>query len=222
LIIPDQPGYGRSAKVIPPAGEPRSAYGARLLIGMLDQLGIKSVHVVGNSLGGRTALIMALTHPKRIGRLVLMGPGGGSLPVLAPDPSEGMKVLQEFYSPPGPSVARMQALVDVMMFNSAKAPPGLAEARYEAAMKPETKEFFQHYFTVRGAREPELWRDLEKVPHETLLIWGRDDRVIPIDGSFILMKRMPNARLHVFPKCGHWAQVEWQEEFDRLVTDFLG
>jgi pimeloyl-ACP methyl ester carboxylesterase len=221
VIVPDQPGYGRSAKVIPPASEARSAYGARKLIGLLDHLGIRTAHVVGNSLGGRTALMMALTHPERIGRLVLMGPGGGSLSLLSPEPSEGMKVLQNFYSPPGASLARMQALIEVMMYDPSKAPPGLANARYEAAMAPESKEFFQHYFTVKGAREPELWRDLEKVAHRTLLIWGRDDRVIPLDGAFILLRRMPDARLHVFPRCGHWAQLEWQEEFDRLVTDFL-
>ena len=221
LIIPDQPGYGRSAKVIPPAGEARSVYAARLLIGLLDHLGLERAHVIGNSLGGRTALVMALTCPARIDRLVLMGPGGGSLPLFAPDPSEGMKVLQNFYSPPGPSLARMQELVDVMMFDSSKAPAGLAEARYQAAMTPDTREFFQHYFTVKGAREPELWRDLERVTHRTLLIWGRDDRVIPVDGAFVMMKRMPDARLHVFPRCGHWTQLECQEEFDRLVTEFL-
>jgi pimeloyl-ACP methyl ester carboxylesterase len=221
VIVPDQPGYGRSDKVIPPAGEARSSFGARLLTGLLGQLGVDRTHLLGNSLGGRTALVMALTQPKSVERMILMGPGGGSFPVLTPEPTEGMKVLQSFYAPPGPTLARMQALVGVMMFDPTKAPPGLAEARFEAAMAPDSKDFFQHYFTVPGVREPELWRDLEKIQHKILLVWGRDDRVLPLEGAFFMMKRLPDARLHVFPRCGHWAQLEWQAEFDRLAVDFL-
>ena len=221
VIIPDQPGYGRSDKVIPPAGESRSSYSARTIIGLLDQLNVTRTHIVGNSLGGRTALVIALTRPERVDRLILMGPGGGSLPVVTPEPTEGLKVLQAFYAPPGPSLARMQALVEVMMFDPSKLPLGLVQSRFHAATAPETREFFEHYFSTPGAREPELWRDLDKVPQKTLLIWGRDDRVIPMESGLYMLKRLPNAQLHVFPRCGHWAQLEWQSEFDRLLVNFL-
>ena len=222
LIVVDQPGYGQSDKVIPPEGEARSMFGARLLLGLLDQLGIDKAHLAGNSLGGRTALVMALQAPERVERLVLMGPGGGSLSLLSPEPSEGMKVLQDFYKAPGPSVERMQAIVQVMMFDASKAPAGLAEARFKAATAPGVAQFYEHYFTIPGVREPELWRELEKIQQPTLIVWGRDDRVLPLDGAFIMLKRMPNARLHVFPRCGHWAQLEWQSEFDQLAIAFLG
>jgi pimeloyl-ACP methyl ester carboxylesterase len=222
VLVVDQPGYGKSDKVIPPEGEARSQFGARVLLGLLTDLGVDKAHLIGNSLGGRTALTMALNAPERVNRLLLMGPGGGSLSLFGPEPSEGMKVLHNFYKAPGPSVERMQALVNVMMYDPSRAPPGLAEARFAAATAPDVAQFYEHYFTVPGAREPELWRELEKVAHRTLIVWGRDDRVLPMDGAFILLKRMPDARLHVFPRCGHWAQVEWQEEFDRLAIDFLG
>lgn len=221
VLVVDQPGYGQSGKVLPPDGEARSQFGARCLIELLDQLGIERAHLVGNSLGGRTALTMALNSPDRVDRLLLMGPGGGSLSLLGPEPSEGMKVLHNFYKEPGPSVEKMQQLVNVMMYDPSQAPEGLAEARFAAATAPDVAEFYQHYFTVPGVREPELWRELEKVKHQTLIVWGRDDRTLPLDGAFILLKRMPNARLHVFPRCGHWAQLEWQAEFDRLAIDFM-
>jgi pimeloyl-ACP methyl ester carboxylesterase len=67
----------------------------------------------------------------------------------------------------------------------------------------------------------ELWREVHNIQHKTLLTWGRDDRVLPLDGAFFMLKRMPDARLHVFPRCGHWAQLEHREEFNQLAVTFL-
>jgi pimeloyl-ACP methyl ester carboxylesterase len=59
------------------------------------------------------------------------------------------------------------------------------------------------------------------VKQPTLLIWGREDRVVPMDAAFILQKQIPNADLVVFSKCGHWAQWEKAKTFNRIVSDFL-
>ena len=78
-----------------------------------------------------------------------------------------------------------------------------------------------------GAEHPEFilnrapWRDAHRILHKTLLVWGRDDRVLPLDGAFFLLKRMPDVQLHVFSRCGHWAQLEHCDEFNRLAVDFL-
>jgi 4,5:9,10-diseco-3-hydroxy-5,9,17-trioxoandrosta-1(10),2-diene-4-oate hydrolase len=66
-----------------------------------------------------------------------------------------------------------------------------------------------------------LLKDLAKVPHRTLVVWGRDDRTVPLDAGLILLNQLPDSRLHVFSKCGHWAQWERAEEFNRLVETFL-
>jgi pimeloyl-ACP methyl ester carboxylesterase len=71
-----------------------------------------------------------------------------------------------------------------------------------------------------GRIEP-IWREFDKITHPTLLIWGRDDRVVPLDGALFMMHRMKNAQLHVFPQCGHWAMVERTAEFNSLCVDFL-
>lgn len=63
---------------------------------------------------------------------------------------------------------------------------------------------------------------LDKVRCPTLLVWGSEDRFSPIEGGLALLKRLQDARLHVFARCGHWAQVEKASEFERLVHDFLG
>ena len=54
------------------------------------------------------------------------------------------------------------------------------------------------------------------------MIWGRDDKVLPLDMAFHYLKRLPNADLHIFSNCGHWAQWERADEFNDLIADFLG
>src|ERR1700756_1516636 len=100
-LVVDQPGFGKSDK--PPVEGNYFSFAAQALAGLLDELAIDRVHLVGNSLGGGTAVRFALNYPDRAGRLVLMGPGGLSLNLFAPDPTEGVKRLADFAAPPGPS-----------------------------------------------------------------------------------------------------------------------
>jgi 4,5:9,10-diseco-3-hydroxy-5,9,17-trioxoandrosta-1(10),2-diene-4-oate hydrolase len=81
-LVVDQPGYGKSDK--PPVEGNYFTFAADALKTLLDELGIEKTHLVGNSLGGGTAVRFALTYPERAGRLVLMAPGGLSLNVFAP------------------------------------------------------------------------------------------------------------------------------------------
>jgi pimeloyl-ACP methyl ester carboxylesterase len=59
------------------------------------------------------------------------------------------------------------------------------------------------------------------LPHRTLVVHGREDRVIPLENALALLRLVPDARLHVFGRCGHWTQIEHAEEFNHLVLDFL-
>lgn len=220
VLLVDQPGYGRSTKT-PPVDECRSEMSMRLLVGLLDELGIDRPHILGNSFGGRTALQMALHHPDRVANLVLMGPAGGSLNIYAPEPTEGMKHLHGFFAEPGPSIEKMQSLVDTFLYDKSLSTPELVRSRYEAAVDPETRAFYTQFLSTPDTREPELWRDLSRIPHRTLLLWGRDDRTNPFEGGLFMLKRMPNAQLHVFPRCGHWVQFEQGQEFERVLNAFL-
>jgi len=220
VLLVDQPGYGRSSKTIP-ENEARSHMAARLLVGLLDQLGIDQAHMVGNSFGGRTALNVALQWPERVGRLVLMGPAGGSLNIFVPEPTEGMKHLHNFFSAPGPSRERMRNLISTFVYDQSLVNEALVEERYQAAVEPETREFYEHFLSKPDSREPQIWREIDKIKHRTLLVWGRDDRTNPFEGGLFMLKRMQNARLHVFPQCGHWVQMEQCDEFNALLDNFL-
>jgi pimeloyl-ACP methyl ester carboxylesterase len=224
VVMLDQPGYGRSDKPVVEGG--MWAFYARVVRDLMDELGIGSAHLVGNSLGGGTTLKFALDYPERAGRLVLMGPAGGTLPLTSPWPSEGIKALFSFYAPPGPSKEKMHALINLMSHTPVPADAELVEERYRAAVDPDAVAFatalfqaFQSGQAVMVAEE--LWREVHRIEHRTLLTWGRDDRVLPLDGALYMLRYMPDARLHVFPNCGHWAQAEHAVEFNRLVADFL-
>jgi len=222
VVMMDLPGYGQSA-ARPPTGH-FFTIAAESLAGLMDERGITKTHIVGNSLGGGTALRFALDYPDRVGRLVLMGPGGLTLNVLAPDPTEGVRRLMEFGAPPGPSREKMAAFLRIMVYDQRLVTDELIDERYAVASQPEAlagMTAMGSSFFGEHAEDGMLWREAHRVKHEALLIWGREDRVNPLDGALIALKQLRRAQLHVFGGCGHWAQLEKFDEFNELSLRFL-
>jgi 2-hydroxymuconate-semialdehyde hydrolase len=97
--------------------------------------------------------------------------------------------------------------------------------RYRATLRPGVQETFEKLFPPPRQR----WLDAQVVPddklrqikHPTMIVHGREDRVVPLAGSLRLMELLPNAQLHVFGQCGHWTMIEHRDRFNRLVLDFL-
>ena len=222
-LVVDQPGYGKSDK--PDVEGNYFTFAANALNGLLDELGVDRVHLVGNSLGGGTAVRFALIFPERAGRLVLMGPGGLSLNVFAPDPTEGVKRLAEFGAPPGPSREKMAAFLRTLVFDQRLVTDELIDERYAAASAPESLRAMASmgasFFDPASYEQGLLWREAHRLRHRVLLIWGREDRVNPVDGALVALKMIRRAQLHVFGGCGHWVQLEKFDEFNRLAIDFL-
>jgi 4,5:9,10-diseco-3-hydroxy-5,9,17-trioxoandrosta-1(10),2-diene-4-oate hydrolase len=223
-LLIDQPGFGRSAK--PAVTGSYFTFAADAVARLLDELGVGRVHLVGNSLGGGTAVRFALRYPDRAGRLVLMGPGGLSLNVFAPDPTEGVKRLMEFAAPPGPSKEKLAAFLRTLVFDQRLITDELVEERFAAASDPEAlaamASLGASFFDPASAEEGLLWREAHRLRNRVLLIWGREDRVNPLDGALVALKLIRRAQLHVFGGCGHWAQLEKFDEFNELVLGFLG
>jgi 4,5:9,10-diseco-3-hydroxy-5,9,17-trioxoandrosta-1(10),2-diene-4-oate hydrolase len=224
VLMPDQPGFGRSAA--PPVEGNYFTFSARALASLLDHLGVERVHLVGNSLGGGTAVRFALNYPDRAARLVLMGPGGLSLNVFAPDPTEGISRLAAFAAPPGPSKEKMASFLRTLVFDQKLITDELVDERYAHASTPEAiaamAALGMSFYDPATAEDGMLWREVHRLRNEVLLIWGREDRVNPLDGALIALKQIRKAQLHVFGGCGHWAQLEKPGPFNRLVLDFLG
>ncbi|HEY4852173.1 MAG TPA: alpha/beta fold hydrolase [Streptosporangiaceae bacterium] len=222
-LMIDQPGFGKSAR--PPVTGNYFTFAAEALAGLLTALGIERVHLIGNSLGGGTAVRFALRYPERAGRLVLMGPGGLSLNVFAPDPTEGVKRLMEFAAPPGPSREKLAAFLRTLVHDQRLVTDEMVDERFAAASDPEAlaamASLGASFFDPASAEDGLLWREAHRLRHEVLLIWGREDRVNPLDGALVALKLIRRAQLHVFGRCGHWAQLEKFDEFNRLAISFL-
>jgi 4,5:9,10-diseco-3-hydroxy-5,9,17-trioxoandrosta-1(10),2-diene-4-oate hydrolase len=192
-------------------------------VALLDELGVEKAHLVGNSLGGGTAMRLALRHPDRADKLVLMGPGGLSVNVFSPDPTEGVKTLYAFGAKP--SREALTSFLRTLVFDQKLVSDELINERFAAAATEHALAAMaamgKTFTDPRTAQDGMLWREAHLLKHEVLMIWGREDRVNPIDGALVAMKLIKRMQLHVFGGCGHWAQIEKFAEFNRLAMDFL-
>jgi pimeloyl-ACP methyl ester carboxylesterase len=218
VIVIDLPGYGKSEKREQPNGLVQTL--ANATRDVMDHAGIEKASLVGNSLGGMTALRFALDTPDRLEKLILMGPGGG-LPTTTPFPTEGLHRMLTFYDGEGPTLEKLSKVIDLLVYDRSKITQELLEERFRVCTLPGTmanpplSNFQNHPMDI-------FWNQgLEKITCPTLIIWGAEDRVVPMDAGYVYRKLIPNADMHIFSKCGHWAQWERADEFNRLVDDFI-
>jgi pimeloyl-ACP methyl ester carboxylesterase len=223
VIVPDMPGYGRSAKHFDHADP--FGFLADTIRGLLDEMSIETAHLVGNSLGGAAALRLAVDSPQRVGKLVLMGPGGiGTTRGL---PTAGLKSLLSYYSGEGPSRDKLATFIRTyLVYDGAAVPDELIDLRYQASLDPEVVADppLRRPSGLRTLWRMDLTRDkrLRQLRTPTLILWGRDDKVNRPSGGPQLLDVLPNAELVMTSHTGHWMQWERAELFNQLVTDFLG
>ncbi|MGD9798638.1 MAG: alpha/beta fold hydrolase [Acidimicrobiia bacterium] len=214
----DMPGWGRSdAATVDRLDHVEAA------LQFLDAVGVDKAAFVGNSMGGATSMRFATEHPDRISHLITMGPPTPGPRLFSPGdgPSEGLKVLVQAYRDPSPET--MGKLIEIMVYDKHFATPELLKTRSDAALA--RPEHLQNYLDglPKGAPIPK-WVSLEALPEvtvPTLLIHGRDDRVVPYEHSLTLLTLIPHSRLVILNRCGHWAMIEHPDEFNRLVADFV-
>ncbi|MDN6875355.1 alpha/beta fold hydrolase [Pseudomonas citronellolis] len=214
VIAPDMLGFGYTQC---PAGRRLDPDAwVKQLTGLLDALDIASVSVVGNSFGGAIALALAQRHPQRVKRLVLMGSAGLSFPI-----TEGLEKVWGYQ----PSLQAMGELMGVFAYDHSLINDDLVRMRYEASIRDDVQSRFAQLFPAPRQQGVEMLAvpeaALRELPQQTLLIHGRDDRVIPLEVSERLLRLIPHAQLHVFGECGHWVQIERARDFTRLLIDFL-
>lgn len=214
VIAPDMVGFGFSER---PAGVryTMDTWVAQA-IGLLDALKIDRADLVGNSFGGGLALALAIRHPTRVRRLVLMGAAGVSFPI-----TPGLDAVWGYQ----PSVANMRKLLDIFAFDRKLVNDELAELRYKASIQPGFQEAFETMFPVPRQDGVESLtsreEDIRALPHDTLVIHGREDMVLPLSNSLTLAQWISRSQLHVFGRCGHWTQIEHAARFAQLVGNFL-
>jgi pimeloyl-ACP methyl ester carboxylesterase len=182
----------------------------------LDANGIEKTAIVGNSLGGRIALQMATDRPDRITKMVLMGAPGVGMTL-----TEGLAALRAYQ----PSHDAMRDLLrNYFAVDPTMITDELVAIRYQASIADGAYEAYRTMFFDPRHAGSELGiteDEVRAITTPTLLIHGREDKVVPMHVSVTMLGLLPNADLHVFRACGHWTQIERADEFSALVTDYL-
>lgn len=218
VILMDCPGWSKSDPIVCTGS--RSELNARALKGLLDVLELEKVHIIGNSMGGHSAVAFALANPQRVGKLVMMGGGTGGPSLFQPMPLEGIKLLQGVYR--DPTVENLKKMLNVFMYDASKLTDDLIQARLDAMLtRRDHLENFLKSLAANPKQFPDVSPRLGEIAAPALVIWGRDDRFVPLDVGLRLLWGMQDAQLHVFNKCGHWAQWEHADAFNTMVIEFL-
>ncbi|MFS1287453.1 alpha/beta fold hydrolase [Pseudomonas piscis] len=218
VVLMDCPGWSKSDPVINHGS--RSDLNATALKGLLDVLGLERVHILGNSMGGHSAVAFTLSYPERVGKLVLMGGGTGGASPFVPMPTEGIKLLNGLYREP--TIDNLKAMMNVFVYDPSDLTEELFQTRLDNMLsRRDHLENFVASLAANPRQFPDFGARLGEIKAGTLVIWGRNDRFVPMDVGLRLIAGIANSELHVFNNCGHWAQWEHADSFNRLVLDFL-
>jgi len=219
VILMDCPGWSQSDPIVCTGS--RSELNARALKGLMDVLDIGRAHVIGNSMGAHSAVAFALAWPSRVGKLVLMGGGTGGASPFVPMPTEGIKLIGALYRQP--TIENLKRMMNVFVYDTSSLTEELFQARLDNMLdRRDHLENFVRSAEANPKQFPDVGPRLGEIAAPALVIWGRDDRFVPLDVGLRLVAGLQDAELHVFSRCGHWAQWEHADKFNRMVTEFLG
>lgn len=220
-LVLDLPGFGTSHAV---EGSPVLEAGGAVLR-FLDGLGLDRLAMLGNSLGGGVVARLAAAQPERVSRLVTLG--GVGVPFFSTLPPEGIVRLVEFVE--DPTRDNLLRWMRSMVFDPAVLTEGFVESRWAAANEPDALAAIRTIYSTEMLEvlrpimldDPDTLGMLRRIQAPTLMVWGRDDRVTPLDGAIAPLRLIPRGELHVLPDCGHWAMIERKDEFESVVLSFL-
>jgi pimeloyl-ACP methyl ester carboxylesterase len=217
VLAVDAPGYGKSDPLVL-KDEARYTVAARAVHDLLASLHIDKASLIGNSAGGATALTVAVDYPAVVDKVVMMGaaPVGQSAMFTPTLPTEGIKTLFHVYVKP--TFESFRKMFDQMVYDSSSVPDDALKLRAESVNEVHRKNWLEGQ---RSGVQRSLMSELHKVKHPVLLIHGRNDMMSPLEYSMALLPILENSELHVFNQCGHWAQYEHAQKFNRMVLDFL-
>jgi pimeloyl-ACP methyl ester carboxylesterase len=224
VVAMDLPGFGHSPM---PREQITISFYARLLDGLLDQLGIDAAAVVGNSMGGFISAELAIAFPQRVERLVLVSPAGISTygdrrealvpilrrfePALTGLTAWGANRADAITSRP----ALRQAVLGDLVRYPGRLPATIAAELVRGAGRP-------GFMQALAANFDYDFRDrLHEIVCPTLIVWGEDDRIVTVRDAAVYAELIPGSRKVIFGDTGHLAMVERPDAFNALLNEFL-
>jgi 4,5:9,10-diseco-3-hydroxy-5,9,17-trioxoandrosta-1(10),2-diene-4-oate hydrolase len=215
VVLFDMPGWGRSE--YNGSDEPWHDFMSDMLEAFMDALDLEAADFIGNSMGGQAIVKLAINRPERVKHLVMIGSQPTRTITVQAEPLEGLSNIAKYYRD-GATPEKMRTLVESLVHDSSWLTEDIITERYLESSTPEALRQFE-----LRSKQPrlDLYFDLEKITVRTLLIWGINDKGGALEVGLLMLRRLKDARMQIFQNCGHWAQVEKREEFDRLVLDFF-
>jgi pimeloyl-ACP methyl ester carboxylesterase len=225
VVTLDLPGFGHS----PMPGEQITISGyARLLDGLLGELGIDAAAVVGNSMGGFIGAELAIAYPQRVERLVLVSAAGLST-YGDPRPTRALPLMRRgeqaiaataaWLASKSDTVARRprlrQLLLGFVTAHPSRLPAALAAEQLRGAGKPG---FLQG---LQAVIEYDVRERLPEIACPTLIVWGERDRLISVADADVFEQLIGDSRKVVFADTGHMSMLERPDEFNALLREFL-
>ena len=216
-IVMDLPNFGRTGPVT--YNEPLHNLQARTALALMDKLGIEKAHLVGNSQGGQSAMVVAMKNPERVNKLIFGAchiKTGGDLYLMGNRPSEGSRATNDVITDPTrENVHRYlrvhiddqtlvtDDLIDYIHQNYTGHPDHVA-ANAASVSVP-----YDH-----GV-------DLPNIKAPSLIIWGRYDRMCVFEIGIAALNNIDDSRLILLNNCGHWPPYEKPEEYTAHLLNFL-
>lgn len=220
-FAPDILYFGKSEK---PTREPTHADFVEFTREFMDRFDLDRVLLVGNSMGGAIAARMAMEFPERTAGLILVGSAGFGRELAW---WLRLRTLIDFRpsGTPPPWLARLglRAIFD----DPARISDELLEILVAVEQDLESMRAARRVLNIgvdwRGLK-PIMLEQIRDAAHQitvpTLIVWGKQDRVVPMHHAFEARKKIPNARIHLFDHCGHTPQLEYPAQFNALVREF--
>lgn len=216
VIVPDIAGFGFTEF------KEDNKYDIKLwvrhLTGIMDALGIEKASFVGNSFGGALAVGLALFNKSRVDRLVLLGTPAGEF-----EQTPGLRSAWTYE----PSLENMEHIMRLFPYDQTIITEEMIRSRYEASARPGAQDALRKLIPRPNEDGPTMVKGFPAaavagIEAPTLVLHGREDKVVPPSCGLLLAQHIPNADLHLFAKCGHWVQTERRADFLQLVTAFVG
>jgi len=223
VYVPDLVGFGRSDKT--PLIHDMNVL-EKFISDFMETMNIEKASLVGNSLGGGLVLQFALDYPEKVEKLVLADNAGMGRDVIPDYKICSLPVLGELLT--RPSLKSTARLWKEIVYDTALITPALVNLAYGFIRQPGAKKALlaalRTGINLGGQRANLvnlLLNRLNTMTAPTLVVWGRQDRIIPVAHAQVAIAKIPGARLEIFDRCGHMPQLEHPDRFNRLVLDFL-
>ncbi len=220
----DLPGHGLTDKPL------SASYGlvdmAGFVKAFMESLGIDQAHIIGHSLGGGIALQLVLRFPEAVGKLALVCPAGLGKEATLILRIATVPLLGEILTRPG--LKGTKRLLKEFVNDPALLTEEFVEFNYRMAARPGAQQAVLKTLRTAGnlfGQSEDTYRpivnSLGKIKQQVLIIWGRQDRVLPVAHGQATVTRFPTASLEVIENCGHLPMLEETKKFNELILDFL-